>query len=302
MKKNIYPILFVAGVFTLWSCQKENEVIDMDPVIPAERARFVIPRNTPILSDSVKTYFIPSTNDPLKIAVGFTTVSDVDRKIAFTYTSTDAVAGVQYTAPAEVIVPAGKAVDTLSVTGLFGGFSSASRIDTVVIRIDNTNSTAPASTQIMPTKVTVYLRQFCSEAAPVFSMLTGNYNNTHELFGTGAYGPYQTQVSNITSLTATTAKISISNIWDTGWGPIDFTINWTNPAAPTTTVIAGVVPSSDAGDLNPTYAGLPVAVRVHATNPTGTYSACNQTFVVYMQLGVSGVGWFNNVYRVTLGR
>jgi len=129
MKKYIFPILFAVGAVGLNSCQKENEVIDKDPVIPAERARFVIPRNTPVLTDSVKTYFIPSTNDPLKIAVGFTTVSTVDRIIAFTYTSTDAVSGVQYNAPAEVIVPAGKAVDTLRVTGLFSGFPNASRID-----------------------------------------------------------------------------------------------------------------------------------------------------------------------------
>ncbi|MBN8833074.1 MAG: hypothetical protein ABS68_11165 [Niastella sp. SCN 39-18] len=297
MRKSIFYFILAFFSISLVACKKENLSIDKDPLVPREVARFVLAR----LTDSTKTFFIPANNGDYKIPVGFTTVSNEDRKITFSYTSTDATAGVQYQAPASVTIPAGKALDTLRLTGLFGGFSSASQIDTVVIRITDQGA-APSTAYILPTKITIYLRQFCDESSPVLSMFAGTYAHTNELFGTGAYGPYTTTMGVPVPLTATTAKISVSNIYDTGWGPIDFTLDWSNPAALKTTVIAGTVPGADAGDLNSAYAGLPVVVRAHATTPFGSFSGCTQTFTLYMQLGVGGLGYFSDVYRVILNR
>jgi len=297
MRKSIFYFILALFSISLVACKKENLSIDKDPLIPREVARFVLPR----LTDSTKTFFIPTNNGDYKIPVGFTTVSDVDRKISFSYTSADATAGVQYQAPSEITIPAGKALDTLRLTGLFGGFSSASQIDTVVIRITDIGDAA-STPYILPTKITIYLRQFCDESSPVLSMFTGTYAHTNELFGTGAYGPYVTTMAAPVPLTATTAKISLSNIYDTGWGPIDFTLDWSNPASLKATVIPGIVPGADAGDLNGAYAGMEVVVRAHATNPVGSFSGCTQTFVLYMQLGVNGLGYFADVYRVTLNR
>ncbi|MFZ1529433.1 MAG: hypothetical protein WAT19_11805 [Ferruginibacter sp.] len=297
MKK--YILILGAAVLVLLanSCKKENFAIDKDPLIPKENARFILPK----LQDSTRSYFIPSSNDPMKIPVGFTTVSDKDRTITFSYTSSDATQGTQYQGPASVTIPAGKAMDTLYVKGLFAGFASASQIDTLVIRITDDGSAGP-SKLILPTKITLYLRQFCSEAAPLISMLQGNYTRTNELFGTGAYGPYNTTLTTVTPINATSSKIAVTNIWDTGWGPIEFILDWSNPANPTTTVVAGDVPDSDGGDLSSTYAGTTVAVRVHASAPTGTYSFCNQRIVVNMQLGISGLGFFGSIYKVTMER
>jgi len=109
MRKSIFYFILALFSISLVACKKENLSIDKDPLIPREVARFVLPR----LTDSTKTFFIPTNNGDYKIPVGFTTVSDVDRKISFSYTSADATAGVQYQAPSEITIPAGKALDFL---------------------------------------------------------------------------------------------------------------------------------------------------------------------------------------------
>lgn len=297
MKKTL---IFFAAILALVfaACKKENMAIDVDPLTPKEAARFILPNLR--LQDSTRSYFIPTSNAPMKIPVGFTTASDKDRTISFSFTSNDAVAGTHYEAPASITIPAGKTVDTLFVKGLYTGFGSASQIDTLVIRIVE-GGTAAGSPYILPTRITLYLRQFCTESAPLINMLLGAYNNTMEDLGGSGYGPYTTTITSVTPLTATSARIAVTNIWDTGWGPIDFILDW-SAATPTTQVVPADVPDSDGGDLNPAYAGTTVAVRQHASALTGTYSFCNQRLVLKMQLGISGLGWFAPVYTVTMVR
>jgi hypothetical protein len=130
----------------------------------------------------------------------------------------------------------------------------------------------------------------------------GDFDNTNETFG-GPYGPYTTSVSAVTPTGATTARITVENIWDNGWGPIDFDVDWTDSENPTVTVVAqDPIPGSDAGDFNPAYAGIPANVRPFAAGPVGTFSACDNTLTLKMQLGVSGLGYFPNIYTVIMER
>jgi hypothetical protein len=121
-------------VLTIASCKKNNLVVDQDPLIPLEAARFLM---VPTASNNYYNYNIleiPAPGSVFNIPIGVTTVSNVDRKVSFTYTSNRAVAGAQYTAPAEITIKAGQAVDTLRIQGLFGGYPSG-RIDTLKIKI-----------------------------------------------------------------------------------------------------------------------------------------------------------------------
>ena len=128
--------IFLGGLILLSiaSCKKNNLVVDQDPLIPLEAARFLM---VPAASNSYYNFNIlevPAPGSVFNIPIGVTTVSNVDRKVSFTYTSNRAVAGAQYTAPTEITIKAGQAVDTLRIQGLFAGYPSG-RIDTLKIKI-----------------------------------------------------------------------------------------------------------------------------------------------------------------------
>ena len=135
------------------------------------------------------------------------------------------------------------------------------------------------------------------------SALAGSYNNTNEDFGGSLYGPYATTVSSFSTTSTTTGTITVTNIYDYGWAPITFKLDWTDPANPTVTLdqqdnIAG---GSTLG-LDDTYQ---VTVRAFA-GENGTYSVCSQTIQLKMQLGVkdaSGVEqWSPSLYIVNMAR
>ena len=136
MKKNLIKIFFFTGLvlISITSCKKNNVVLDQAPLIPLEAARFLM---VPTVSNNYYNFDILKTPSPgtvYNLPVGVTTVSNVDRKVSFTITSRTAAAGVQYTAPAELIIKAGKALDTLKIQGLFAGYPSG-RKDTLKIKI-----------------------------------------------------------------------------------------------------------------------------------------------------------------------
>ncbi|MEO6228864.1 MAG: hypothetical protein ABJB11_16670 [Ferruginibacter sp.] len=129
-----YTCIVLSGVMLLASCKKNNLVLDRDPLTHPEAARFLL---YPTAANSFYAYNIlelPSPGSVFNLPVGVTTVSNVDRKVKFTFSSLRAVAGVQYTAPTEITIKAGKALDTLKIQGLFAGYTST-RIDTLKIKI-----------------------------------------------------------------------------------------------------------------------------------------------------------------------
>ena len=289
MNKLLISFAFVALIGGS-GCKKNNLVIDKDPLIPPQYAELVLPTFT------AKSYFI--TSDPateFKIPVGITNVTNADRTIQFTYTSATAVQGTQYTAPASITIPAGKALDTLRIKGIFANYPSG-RKDIVKVKI--TGGSAPAF--VGKDSVNVILQKFCPV---VLNALLGNYSRTNELLGTGAYGPYTTSVSSVTRVGPTKGKIVVENIFDYGWGPITFDLDWADPDPNkfTTTVVTQTSGIADGGTIDPSYAGKEVMVRPFA-GQSGTFDACDNTITLKMQIGVVGVGYLNSLYTVTMKR
>ena len=289
-KASLYLSIAALAAFAISSCRKNNEVVDRD-VVPPPFAKF----NTILPSDTASTYYVSETQEPFKIPIGITTVSDKDRTIQISYSSRSAVQGTHYNAPTSIVIPAGKAVDSLVIQGLFSAYATASTSKVDTVRITLSGGDVP--TNAYKGAYTLYLRKYCNVVINTFG---GVYNNTRELLGTSAYGPYRTTVTNITPVSATKAIISVSNIYDTGWGPIEFELDWSNKAAHRTTVIAKSTGIGDAGDLGAAYAGQQIAVR--ANNRFGTFNACDPMISLNFQLGTSGGTWFSTTYTVTMMR
>jgi len=114
MNKLFYTLFAGLALLSLASCKKNNLVVGKD-ITPPPFAKF----STLGTSDTTASYYIKSSNNTFKIPVGITNVSDKDRTIQFTYTSNSAVQGQQFTAPASIVIPAGKALDSLTISGMF---------------------------------------------------------------------------------------------------------------------------------------------------------------------------------------
>lgn len=247
--------IFFAGLgisfFCLSSCKKNNVVLDQE-VIPPAYAKF----NTVRAADTIGTYYITSVETPYKLPIGVTDVSDKDRTIGFTYTST-AVPGTQYNAPSSIVIPAGSALDSLTISGLFSGYPLSSRKDTVKIEISGGD--VPKS----PYKGTYYLilRKYCDVFLTDFE---GDYTNTDD---NGTYGPYTTTVTpgSAVSTGPTSATITIENVWDPGV-PVITTVelDWSNPANFIVTIPDQVF-------------FAPADIWIRGTG-NGTFSSCDQTF------------------------
>jgi hypothetical protein len=190
-------------------------------------------------------------------------------------------------------MPAGKAVDTLTIQGLFSGYTSSTRIDTLKITLGSSE----VPTSAYKGTYTLYLRKYCDVSINDFA---GIWGNTNELFGSSAYGPYTTAITSITPTGTNKARIAVENIYDTGWGPIEFDLDWNDPSNQTVKVVDKSSGIGDAGDLNSAYTGYEVAVR--ANGLVGSFSACEPVIVLKLQLGVAGLGWFSDPYTVTLKR
>lgn len=277
---------------TAISCKKKEAL-----TIPSELATFA--------GKSSGSYSVTNAaDDKYEITVGFTTVTSADRQVSFAVSSpTGATSGTHYTLVTSgiVTVPAGQAIAKIIIKGVYAEYTSG-RKDTLIFTItDNSDARATG----FDNKFTLLMRGPCFEGDVTLSAFAGNWTAI-ETLGTGApYGPYATTIpaASIIPLTATTATITVTNIWDNGWGPITFTLDWTDPANRTVIVVPqAAIPGSNAGDLNSAYAGQTVAVRAHAAGGPGTFSACNNTFTLRMQLGVTGVGYFAALYTVNLTR
>ncbi len=295
--KNISLASLVVLLAVTAGCDKTNLY---DIKIAEPQAHFVGGAN--------QTYSVLVNPAPAYVVrVGTTDVANVDRTITINVASpTGAAAGTQYTlggvgAGNTVTIKAGKAIDSFTVTANYASYT-AGRKDTLVFTVAEPSVKAAGFLN----SVTLALRGPCFEGditAATLTGLRGNYSNTRETFGAGApYGPYLTSIPTATSTSLTTATIVVNNIWDNGWGPITFNLDWTDPVNRTATVVAqNAISGSNAGDLSATYAGQTVAVRPFAGQP-GTFSACNSTFTLRMQLGVTGVGFFGSLYTVNMAR
>lgn len=262
MKKKFLYILSTGLVaFGLGSCDKNTEVIDKD-VTPPPYAKF----NTMAAADTIRTYYVTNGGPAYKIPVGITNVSGAARTVQFTYTSRAAVAGTQYNAPASMSFPAGKVLDSLSVQGLFSGYGSASRVDTLKIAI---NGSGDVKANAYKNNFYLIMRKYCDV---LLANLGGSYTRTFE---NGTYGPYTSTVTGVTSTGATSATATLNNIYDSGIsGTITF--NWADPAAFSVTIPAGQNTGFTSG-------GLPLLLR-GTPGKTSTFSSCDNTLTLYLDL------------------
>jgi hypothetical protein len=296
--KNISLLLSLVVIILMSGCDKTKPY---DIAVSAPRAHFV----------GKETQVYSVVDDPAPsfiLQVGTTDVSSSDRLVTYHVTSpSGAVEGTQYTITGggTVNIAGGKALADITIQAKYSEYASGRR-DTLIFTISTPSLEAAAFLDTV--KVILAGPSGCNEADPVFTTSLGNYDNTNELLGTSAYGPYTTTISSITSTGPTSATMVVQNIWDNGWGPISFDLDWSDPVNRTVTVQQqNNIPGSDAGDLNATYAGFPIAVRPYSTSGPGTYSACDQDFTLNMQLGVGdgagGVqGYFNVLYQVHMLR
>lgn len=293
--KNICLVAIVMVSFLMSGCDK-TKPYDIDVSKP--RAHF-------IGNDKVTVQVVDQA-PAVTIQVGTTDVSGADRQVSFSVISpSGATAGSEYTLVSgnSVTIPANKALADITIQPNFAAYA-AGRRDTLILAIVTPSVEAAAFSDTLTLIFAGPSTSGCDEANPDLNSLLGDYANTNELLGTSAYGPYTTSISSITPTSPTTATIVVENIWDNGWGPISFDIDWTDPANRTVTCVQqDAIPGSDAGDLNATYAGQTISVRQNATSGPGTYNACGDpVFVLNMQLGVTATGWFNVLYAVTLER
>jgi hypothetical protein len=282
----INPGLFILVVLLISGCKKPDTLVD----IPSQ-AHF-----TGITFDN---YFITGVNVTKHIPIGLTNVSDKDRTVTFTVTSpTGAVVGTHYSIVGgnTKVIPAGKALDSITVAGVYSQYSSG-RKDTLVFTIQDGEG-VNASTY--NATLSLFMRGPCSESETVLTELMGDYNNTNEDFAGSTYGPYTTTISSVTQLSPTTGTIVVENIYDFGWNPITFTLDWTDPLNTKVTLIqqSGI---GDAGTLSSAYAGMDISVRPFA-GQTGTFSYCQNRLTLKMQLGVTGLGFFPYLYTVVMAR
>lgn len=298
LRKIFGSALVVATAMTFVGCDKSKEY---ETVIPQELVHFIGSKTQNVLVDV----------DPAPVynlLVGTTTVSSAERTITYKVTSPSAVAGTDYSigtgsSTGTLTIPAGETRATIAVQPNAASYGLDDR-DTLYFTLEEPSV---PSARFQDTVILI-LRgpssSSCDESNPAnISALNGDYDNTNEYNnGSFSWGPYTTTISAAQITGPTTATVAIANIFDTGWGDIVFTLDWSDPANLTALPVAGVVPNSDAGDLNSTYAGTPVIVRPHSNGDVGTYSYCSETFDLTMQLGVDGLGYFSNVFRETLAR
>ena len=298
---NIFLLGCLATMFIMTGCDKTKVY---DTTYPPTAAHFT--------GDSVQRYHVIDTTavQTYYIGVGTTDVSNVDRIITYTIISTSgAVLGTDYnvTGTGTVTIKAGTSIDSIGIQPNLASYGLGEK-DTLIIALTEPSlEVASFQDTVKFIILGIPLPTSCSEDAVTMSEFLGDYANTIETFGTGApYGPYNTTITAATLTGATSGRISVTNIFDTGWGAIEFLLDWSDPNNRTAIVVpATAVPNSDAGDLNPTYAGQTVAVKVPSaalSSTPGTYSFCDKTFTLKMQLGVTALGYFNALYTVTMAQ
>lgn len=304
MKKNILLSLIVLSglIFVSIRCTKPASNL----YIPPELAHFI--------GDESQTYSIVVNPAPVyKVQVGLTDVSDKDRTVTFKITSpTGAVAGTHYTLTTTgntITIPAGETIAEIGVQGAFAPYNGTGRKDTLVFSLESPSVT-PAS---FSDTVKLVLRGPCFDGditSVELNSLLGAYNNTRDAGDFGTWGPYTSTVVSVTQLTPTTARAVINNVWDAGFGNVNFILDWTDPNNTYARVESPTVTPANAGNLNPAYNGMNIVIADHPNVPSSSkkFSVCNQRFNLRYAFGVynpasgSILGYFSNIGMTNMQR
>jgi len=274
----------VAMSLLITACKKTDV-----PTIPPSQSTF--------LNKTSGLYLVTSPDIVDSIQVGVTSVANTDRTISFSVTSpTGAVAGTHYTlVTSSVKIPAGKAIGYLVIKSVFAAYDGTARRDTLVIKLTGDKGAAITPSDFSNT-FSVLITAPCKV---VLSDYMGDYANTNEVWFS-PYGPYTTHITAVSQLTATTGTITVANIFDNHWNPIKFKLDWSDPLNTTVTLNeqSGI---ADGGTISSSYAGEDVSVNAFP-GVVGTFSSCDQTFTLVMEIGYTGLGYYTKVYTVHMAR
>jgi hypothetical protein len=279
---------FLLGAL-LYGCKKVENV----PVPPVE-AHF--------LFKSSGIFEIFEEGDKFKLPVGITAKSTSQINIDISISSpSGAVEGNQYKViKRQANFSPGSVVDTIIIEGNLSAYNG-NRKDTLIISLvekDNVKSIISNKT------FTLIVTKVCLEKNIVLNELLGDYVNTFETYGSDPpYGAYKTKISSVKQLTPTTGEITVENIFDFGWKPIKFILNWTNVNNRTVTLVKqdNIAPASTF--FGSSQANNNITVRAHPTGGSGTFSYCKNTLVLKMQVGVTELGAYApDVYTVNMAR
>lgn len=295
---NLSLLTILAFTLLLASCDKTKPY---EIEVPPAQAHFV--------GKAIQVYAAEINPAPdFNLQVGTTDVAGSDRTVNYKAVClSGAVAGVEYSIPSgnttgTVTIKAGEAIANIVIKADYASYASG-RKDTLMFSLTEP-SVKPAA--FMDT-VYVIIRGACFEGNVDLNELLGDYDNTNEDFG-GPYGPYTTSITNATQTSPTTGTIVVENIFDAGWAPITFDLDWTNPANRKVTLITqtGIAPASTVS-TNPAYATFLVQVGPRTTAADGTFSICNQTLSLKIRVGLTdanltSLGWFGTAYTVNMAR
>jgi hypothetical protein len=286
MLKKIYQLSILAALVGISACKKDNEI-----VTPA-LAEFADAVNL-----NVGKYFITSDpNTVFEVPVGITSVSNVDRTIEFTVSSsTGAVEGSQYTLSGNsIVIPAGTALAKIPVKGIFAGYPTG-RKDTLTLTLSG------GSVDIWSKYNTykIVMQKYCDI---VLDDLDGTFTNTRETNSAGGspYGPYNSGVT-LTPIGGSTTKANIvfHNFWDYGID-VTGTIDWTDP-----TNFKVVIPRQATGLEYDT--DQPIDVR-SSPGQVSTFSSCDQSYSLTVDFIVKNYdnsgsdAYYSQNYKITIKR
>ncbi len=145
---------------------------------------------------------------------------------------------------------------------------------------------------------TTYGNEVSLECISGFSLsdFEGGYANTTENSPwLGAYTYTSPTTATITALTATTANLVVSNIYDYGWPDVTFIMDWTDLSNKTVRVVTQSGLTDLGGDV--------IDIRPFFGNDNcGTFSSCDGTITLKMQARVNGGTWYSTPYIVYMNR
>jgi hypothetical protein len=236
-----FSLIGMVALISLASCKKNNLVVGKTLTPPA-----FVKIGTWAAGDTAGTYLVKPTNQPFMIPIGVTNVTNKDRTVTLTYTSATAVQGVDYTAPATMVIKAGAALDSLPITGKYTSFGgSETKSHNIVVTI----SGGDIATNPIKTHYNLKMRMYWDAD---FNAFSGVYNIS-DYKANGALESSYTVVLTPIPGAGTITQFSIDNLWGEG-GPVKVNLSWADFTKGTTAVVKGnwfVDPTYGQATVNP---------------------------------------------------
>lgn len=238
MNKYLSYVLFGAvALIALASCKKNNLVVGKTLDVPS-----FVKIGTWLTADTSGTYAVKPTNEPFKIPIGVTNVSNKDRTVTFTYSSATAVEGVDFTAPASIVLKAGQSLDSLPITGKYSSFGgSVTKSHVVKVTISGGDIAVNSNKFNYNLTMKMYF-------APDPATFSGTYICQDYESGVPDGGPYLVQV-NPSTASGPVTSVNIIGLFGVDNPPVKVTMTWNTLTSGTTLI----TPMTNWFEYSPAY-------------------------------------------------